>query len=221
MLVSLEDDLNESAARRCLALARQIRQAGWPGVSDVVPAFTSVAVHYQPQEPGNLDHAELTRRLQALLAKPLPDTAQTGRLIDIPVCYGGIHGPDLAQVAQASGLSEAEVIALHSQTPCTVLMLGFAPGFAYLGIHDARLDIPRRAEPRTEVPAGSIAVANRQSVIYPGQLPGGWNIIGATTLTLFDPAREPAALLQPGDRLRFVPITADAFAVARRKAATP
>ncbi len=221
MLVSLGDDLNESTARRCLALASQIRQAGWPGVSDVVPAFTSVAVHYQPQVPGNLGHAELTRRLLALLADPLPDMAQTGRLIDIPVCYGGTHGPDLPLVAQACGLSETEVIALHSRHPCTVLMLGFAPGFAYLGIHDARLDIPRRAEPRTEVPPGSIAVANRQSVIYPGRLPGGWNIIGATTLTLFDPARNPATLLQPGDRLRFVPITAETFEAARHQGAAP
>ncbi|WP_154393101.1 5-oxoprolinase subunit B family protein, partial [Bordetella pertussis] len=89
--------------------------------------------------------------------------------------------------------------------------LGFAPGHSYIGVHDARLDLPRRATPRTAVPAGSVAIANRQTVIYPARLPGGWNIIGATPLNLFDPGREPAALLQPGDRIRFVPIDAAEF----------
>lgn len=211
LLVCLGDRLDGATAARCLNLAQHIRQAAWPGVTDVVPAFTTVAVHYQPQRADGLSAAELTQRLEALLSGARPVPTLSSRQIDIPVHYGGAHGPDLPDVARACGLSEAEVIALHSQTPCTVFMLGFAPGFAYLGIHDARLDLPRRATPRTEVPPGSVAIANRQSVIYPGRLPGGWSLIGTTPLTLFDPAHEPAALLQPGDRVRFVPISADAF----------
>ena len=114
-------------------------------------------------------------------------------------------------MARAAGVTEDEIIALHSQPRSMVFMLGFAPGHAYLGVHDEKLNIPRRPSPRTAVPAGAVAVANRQTVIYPNRLPGGWNIIGATPLTLFDPAREPASLLQPGDSVRFVPISPQEF----------
>ncbi|WP_154586714.1 5-oxoprolinase subunit PxpB, partial [Bordetella pertussis] len=131
--------------------------------------------------------------------------------MEIPVCYGGEHGPDLEEAARAAGLTPEALVALHGAPGSMVYMLGFAPGHSYIGVHDARLDLPRRATPRTAVPAGSVAIANRQTVIYPARLPGGWNIIGATPLNLFDPGREPAALLQPGDRIRFVPIDAAEF----------
>lgn len=211
LLVILGDSIAEATGRLCLGLARQIRLARWPGVVDVVPSFTTVAVHYRPLPQGGPLFAELAARVRELLAQGIATDTLASREVEVPVCYGGRHGPDLAEVARACGLSEDQVIALHGQPGSMVYMLGFAPGHSYIGVHDARLNLPRRDSPRTEVPAGSVAIANRQTVIYPSRLPGGWSIIGATPLTLFDPAREPASLLQPGDRIRFVPIDEAAF----------
>lgn len=212
LIISFGDQIDASVGKTCLAAARKLRDAQLPGVTDVVPSFVAVAVHYRPDGLGNgPTYAGLAERIEALLADGIPADASGGREVDIPVCYGGEHGPDLADVAQAAGLTPEEVIQLHSQPRSMVFMLGFAPGHAYLGVHDEKLNIPRRPSPRTAVPIGAVAVANRQTVIYPNRLPGGWNIIGATPLTMFDPAREPAALLQPGDSVRFVPISPEEF----------
>lgn len=212
LIISFGDRIDASVGRTCLAAARKLRAAQLPGVTDVVPSFVAVAVHYRPDGRGNGPSCtHLTASISALLAEGVAADALDGRLIDVPVCYGGEHGPDLPDVARAAGVTEDEIVALHSQPRCMVFMLGFAPGHAYLGVHDPKLDIPRRPSPRTAVPAGAVAVANRQTVIYPNRLPGGWNIIGATPLTLFDPVREPASLLQPGDSVRFVPISPQEF----------
>ncbi|MEJ2896582.1 5-oxoprolinase subunit PxpB [Bordetella avium] len=211
LLVILGDTIHEATGRHCLSLARQIRAADWPGVVDVVPSFTTVAVHYRQLPQGGPAHESLAARLRTLLAQGIQADTACGREVELPVCYGRRHGPDLVAVAQACRLSPDEVIGLHSQAGSMVYMLGFAPGLAYIGVHDERLNLPRRDSPRTEVPPGSVAIANRQTVVYPGRLPGGWHIIGATPLTMFDPAREPAAWLQPGDRIRFVPIDEATF----------
>ncbi len=211
LIVSFGDRIDASIGRTCLAAAARLREARLPGVTDVVPSFVAVAVHYRPDARGNPSYAQLAERIGQLLEAGISVDASGGREVDIPVCYGGEHGPDLDDVARAAGLTPEDVIALHSQPRSMVFMLGFAPGHAYLGVHDEKLNIPRRPSPRTAVPMGAVAVANRQTVIYPNRLPGGWNIIGATPLTMFDPAREPAALLQPGDSVRFVPIGPDEF----------
>lgn len=211
LIVSFGDAIDETTGRFCLSLARQIRLARWPGVLDVVPSFTTVAIHYHPLPQGGPRYAELAANVQKLLEQGIATDNLSGREVEIPVCYGGEHGPDLAEVAQTTGMSEDEVIALHGQPGSMVYMLGFAPGHAYIGVHDERLNLPRRDSPRTAVPAGSVAIAIRQTVIYPNRLPGGWSIIGATPLVMFDADREPAALLQPGDRIRFVPIDQATF----------
>ncbi|MFY0478701.1 5-oxoprolinase subunit PxpB [Achromobacter marplatensis] len=212
LIISFGDKIDASVGRTCLAAARKLRAAQLPGVTDVVPSFVAVAVHYRPDGQGNgPTWRSLTASIGALLAEGIAADTLEGRQIDIPVCYGGQHGPDLSEVARAAGATEDDIVALHSEPRCMVFMLGFAPGHAYLGVHDPKLNIPRRSSPRTAVPVGSVAVANRQTVIYPNRLPGGWNIIGATPLTLFDPARQPASLLQPGDSVRFVPISAQEF----------
>ena len=211
LIVSFGDRIDASVGRTCLAAAGKLREARLPGVTDVVPSFVAVAVHYRPDAQGAPTYAQLADRIGQLLAEGIRADAAGGREVDIPVCYGGEHGPDLAEVARAAGLTPEGVIELHSQPRSMVFMLGFAPGHAYLGVHDEKLNIPRRPSPRTAVPVGAVAVANRQTVIYPNRLPGGWNIIGATPLTMFDPAREPAALLQPGDSVRFVPISPEEF----------
>ena len=207
--------IDAAVGRTCLAVAARLRAAAWPGVTDVVPSFAAVAVHYAPTPADGADgggYEAMARRIETLLAAGVGEESDTGREVEIPVCYGGEHGPDLADVATATGLTPEQVIKLHTAPGSMVFMLGFAPGHPYIGVHDAKLNLPRRATPRTAVPPGSVAIANRQTVIYPSRLPGGWNIIGATPLRLFDPTREPAALLQPGDRLRFVPIDPATFA---------
>ena len=139
-----------------------------------------------------------------------------GALVEIPVCYDGEFGPDLGEVAEHAKLAQAEVIALHTASEYHVAMLGFAPGFPYLLGLDARLHAPRRASPRTRVPAGSVAIGGAQTGIYPRELPGGWRLIGRTPLTLFDAQRDPPALLAPGQRVRFRAISAQEFAALTR-----
>ncbi|WP_256988581.1 5-oxoprolinase subunit PxpB [Bordetella genomosp. 9] len=233
LLIVLGDAIDASIGRRCLAVARLLRDAALPGVTDVVPSFAAVAVHYAPLPAhagvgqggftqggptqgspvqGGPTFSSLAGAIEQLLSQGIPEDDSAARDVDIPVCYGGEHGPDLQDVARAAGMTPEKVVALHTRPGSMVFMLGFAPGHPYIGVHDARLDLPRRASPRTAVPQGSVAIANRQTVIYPSRLPGGWNIIGATPLKLFDPAREPASLLQPGDRVHFVPIDAATFA---------
>jgi len=211
LLVRFGDTLDVHIGQICLAAARMLREAALPGVTDIVPSFTAVAVHYRPTGDGPT-FSQLATRIERALAAGIQPDAAAGREIRIPVCYGGEFGPDLAEVAERAGITPDEVVALHSGPESMVFMLGFAPGHAYIGVHDERLAIPRRPTPRMSIPSGSVAVANRQTVIYPGNLPGGWSVIGATPLVLFDPAREPAALLAPGDRIRFVPITAEQYA---------
>ncbi|MVW72404.1 5-oxoprolinase subunit PxpB [Bordetella sp. 15P40C-2] len=211
VMVYFGDRIDMSIGRLCLAAATLVREANLPGVIDVVPSFIALAVHYQPTGAHRPRFNELAARIDAILQQGLdPESQETdtqaGREVEIPVCYGGEYGPDLEDVARHAGLTTDEVVDLHTQPGALVFMLGFAPGAPYIGVHDERLNIPRRASPRTAVPAGSVAVANRQSVLYPSRSPGGWNIIGATPLSLFDPHGKPATLLQPGDRVRFVPI---------------
>lgn len=212
LLVSFGDEIDATVGRICLAAARIIRDASIAGVTDVVPSFVAVAVHYRPDGHGlGPTYSQLVQRIEQLLAPGIPTDSGASREVEVPVCYGGEHGPDLEDVARAAGITPAEVIALHSDPTCMVFMLGFAPGHAYLGVHDERLNLPRRPSPRTAVPIGAVAIANRQTVIYPNRLPGGWNIIGTTPLTMFDPERDPAAYLQPGDVVRFVPISPAEF----------
>jgi KipI family sensor histidine kinase inhibitor len=183
-----------------------------------VPAFTSVAVHYRPSPAGaNTGLHYLTREIEEALGTISGATAgvESGKVVDIPVCYGGKHGPDLEHVAEHCRLQPEEVIRLHSGTPAYVFMLGFAPGAPYIGVHDKRLAIGRRATPRTLLPAGSVAIANLQTMIYPNASPGGWHVIGATPAILFDPGKEEPALLAPGDTVNFVRVSEEAFEALR------
>lgn len=184
-----------------LALARRLEAAPPPGFVAAVPAIDTLLVCFEPLLS---NHAALITHLRRLLADPAPPAHTAGRLIEIPVRYGGDHGPDLEAVAAQLGLSPAEVVGLHSERPLPVLMIGFAPGYAYLGGLPPALHLPRRATPRSAVPAGSVAIAAGMTGIYPARLPGGWHLIGQTSITLFDPANDPPALLRSGDSVRFM-----------------
>ncbi|TAL88508.1 MAG: 5-oxoprolinase subunit PxpB [Candidimonas sp.] len=219
LLVIFGVHIDMAVGQRCIAAAMALRAARIKGISDIVPTFNAVAVHYQPGALGTHTRFEhLAAEIDKLLSNTLIDHPQAvaSRQVEVPVCYGGEYGPDLSDVATHCRLSETEVIHLHSATPVYVFMLGFAPGAPYMGMHDQKLAIPRRSTPRTAVPAGSIAMANCQSIIYPNQLPGGWHLIGASPVKLFDPRHEPPTLLVPGDTVRFVPISDAEFKAVQK-----
>ena len=218
LVIRFGTDIDVATGRRCGAAAMALREAAIRSVSDIVPTFNTVAVHYLPGRfAANASRRHLELEVERVLAAAGLDDAHTGgKVVEIPVCYGGEYGPDLADVARRIGLSEDATIALHCSEPLYVFMLGFAPGAPFTGVLDERFALPRRATPRTAIPAGSVGVANRQTFIYPNQLPGGWNIIGRTPLALFDPMHEPATVVAPGDSVRFVPITGQAFKAWQR-----
>ncbi|HYG43915.1 MAG TPA: 5-oxoprolinase subunit PxpB [Bordetella sp.] len=216
-----EADVALSNTAAC-ELARLLLDAQLPGVSDIVPSMAAVGVHYDPaalapSSDGTGPWDALARQVQALISGIQMAGNSSVREIVLPVCYGGDYGEDLEDVARTCGLTPDEVIGIHSGTPVSVLMLGFAPGHPYIGMFDQRLAIRRRPTPRTAVPRGSIGLANRQSVIYPTVLPGGWSLIGRTPLTLFSPWRDEPCLLNAGDRIRFKPITASEFAALEQQ----
>ncbi len=182
-------------------LAAQWR--GQPGILEAVPGMNNLLLEYEPE---CWQFAALASALQEQWAGLQPQ-AVSGRLLEIPVRYGGEWGPDLAAVATHCRLEPAEVIRLHSQAEYQVYFLGFMPGFAYLaGLPDA-LATPRRATPRLRIPAGAVAIGGAQTGVYPQVSPGGWQIIGQTDLALFDADRSPPSLWQPGDRVRFLAVT--------------
>lgn len=205
VLVEFESTIAPEVNRRAVALAGAIAAARVPGVRDVVPAYASVGVHVDPLR---FDQAAL----DAVVSHAWDTAAGAeppARLVDIPVCYGGTFGPDLADVAAFAGCSEDDVVARHAAGRYRVYMLGFLPGFAYLGGVDDAIAMPRRSAPRTSVPAGSVGIAGRQTGVYPCESPGGWRLIGRTPRAMFDLARPEPALLAPGDVVRFVPTAHD------------
>lgn len=177
------------------AVLDAVARGSLSGVLDVVPGYRTLLITVE-KEPG-LVAAEL-RRLE-----PSRDEAPAGRLVELSVVY---DGPDLAEVCDLTGLEGAEVVDRHTRVDYLVAFLGFTPGFPYLIGLDPALRVPRRPTPRTRVPAGAVGLAGDQTGVYPRESPGGWRLIGRTDAVLFDPVREPPALLAPGDRLRFVPV---------------
>lgn len=215
-------EANRQAAKGAAILAYAKRQGRLTGVLDVVPAMVTIGIHYQPESipcdgGDSSPYRVLCQRVILLLEEGFSTSKQAARQIEIPICYGGEYGPDLAEVADYCGISTKTLIERHTAQWLDVLMLGFAPGHAYIGLLDDTLAPPRRTIPRTRVAQGSIGLANRQTVVYPMDLPGGWNIIGRTPLLMFVAANESPCLLRNGDRVRFVAIDESTFhAMARR-----
>ncbi|MEJ7685503.1 MAG: 5-oxoprolinase subunit PxpB [Variovorax sp.] len=184
--------------QRIWALADEALQ--WRGVHEALPGMNNLSLLF---DPGQIDAVEL--EMQVLSAWPqLAAAAIAGRRIDIPVAYGGEAGPDLHDVAAHTGLAASEVVRRHSSVEYVVYLLGFLPGFAFLGGLPPELATPRRAEPRVAVPARSVGIGGEQTGVYPLVSPGGWHLIGRTSLELFDPRAAEPTLLRPGDRVRFV-----------------
>lgn len=207
LLLVLAEQPDGQLPQRIARLAERIRRELGPVLTDLVPGWTSLLLHY---DLNRTDHQALVARLTPLLEQWLrePFLQQAGRLHELPVCY---LGEDLPEIAQRCRLSIDEVIALHAGGEYRVGAIGFAPGFAYLGELDPRLVLPRRATPRIAVPAGSLAIAERQTAIYPHASPGGWHLLGRCPWPLFDAAREPPCPLALGDRVRFRAIDERSF----------
>jgi inhibitor of KinA len=216
VMITLGDSIDEATHARVRAACARIAQLAHPAITELVPAYASVAVHYDPLQvlgvmDGRSPHEAIVDTLRGPLTDLRPARADAAVTHEIPVCYGGELGPDLDDVARQHSLTSDEVIARHAERDYLVYMVGFVPGFAYLGGLAPELATPRRSEPRTRVPAGTVGIGGSQTGVYPMVSPGGWNLIGQTPARMFDPAREPATLLAMGDRVRFRSIDRQTF----------
>ena len=198
--VVFEEKIDPAINARCVALAGALERRSHPGIRDVVPAYHTVAVYFDPLQ---VDRRSIASELERLAAARANTTELDGPLLEIPVRYGGTSGPDLAAVADFARCSEDEVVRLHSSVEYRVYLLGFLPGFAYLASVDNRIAMPRLDTPRMRVQAGSVGIAGGQTGIYPCDTPGGWRIIGRTGVRPFDAARPEPFLFKPGQRVKF------------------
>jgi inhibitor of KinA len=215
LVVEFGDRVDRELSDRVLRLSALVRATSPPGVVATVPTTRSLLVHYDPLVT---DNATLTRAIGKLVDQSANVTRQA-RLWRIPACYATRHAPDLAEVARRTGLDEKEVVRLHTQTCFHVYMIGFAQGFPYMGDLAPSLVLPRQEDPRVKVPAGSIAIAAGMTAIYPAESPGGWHLIGATPIRLFESRLPQPALLSPGDKVQFEPIDVSAFDAIRARVA--
>lgn len=210
-------DLEVNAAIQRLARVVHARRLPW--IRDVVPALGGLALHFDPDAPDV--HGEPLQAAANLVSECLkeigPPADDVVRTVDVPVCYAPEFGPDLEEVAKRTKLSVADVARLHAEGEYRVLMIGFAPGHAYMGGLDPKLAVPRRATPRAVVAAGSVAIANDQTVVYPYAISGGWSVIGRTPLTVFDAGRQEPSLFAPADRVRFRAVSKEEFEAERMR----
>ncbi|WP_438482781.1 5-oxoprolinase subunit PxpB [Oleiharenicola lentus] len=224
LMLELGDTIDERTHKRVQESWRALAAAPLPGVSELVPAYTTVTVFYDPTAvvqagapwDGIVDW--LGARVRERLKNPPKMEKSKPRTVEIPVCYGGEFGPDLETVAKHAKLSAEEVIKRHAKVDYLVYVVGFSPGFPYLGGLPKELATPRLTKPRTSVPVGSVGIGGLQTGIYPLATPGGWNLIGRTPVKLFRPTENPPVLLQAGDRVKFRAITAPEFATLEGRA---
>ncbi|HSW15836.1 MAG TPA: 5-oxoprolinase subunit PxpB [Ramlibacter sp.] len=215
LVVEFGDRIERALSDRVLRLGARVRAASLPGVVEAVPTYRSLMVHYDPLQT---DHISLQEQLAVMLEHEDGGESEA-RLWRVPACYEPSHAPDLQDVAQRAGLTIDEVVRLHTGTLFHIYMIGFVPGYPYMGDLPEALVLPRRADPRIRVPAGSIAIASTMTAIYPLESPGGWHLIGTTPIRLFDPRLPRPALFSPGDKLRFEPITSSQFDEIRHASA--
>jgi inhibitor of KinA len=212
LLVRLGDGIDEATHRKVMAACARLEEARVPAMREYVPAFATVAVFYDPAALGGEGAFErVATAVREALAELPEEPRAAGRVVEIPVAYGGEMGPDLEEVARLSGLDPKEVVSIHAGGDYRVYMVGFSPGFGYLGGLDERIAVARRATPRPRVPASSVGIGGRQTGVYPIASPGGWQLIGRTPLRLFTPEADPPPLLRVGDRVRFRTVSPGEF----------
>ena len=207
-VIELGDGISPEINRSVHNLLLSIEKQGIPGILDMVPTYRSILINYDPL---TLPPNELEERVRELTQDLDETPPAASRVVELPTSYGGEHGSDLGYVAEHNGLTEEEVIALHSGTDYLVYMMGFTPGFTYLGGMSEKIATPRLQTPRTAIPAGSVGIAERQTGVYPIESPGGWQLIGRTPVRLFDPSKQPPVIAEPGDYIRFVPVSPEEY----------
>jgi inhibitor of KinA len=206
LLAVFGDEIDLATNRRVHALDRLLQEEPFSALVETVPTYTSILIYYDLMSS---DYEHTLAAVKEKIKRIGAETELVPRKVDIPTVYGGDFGPDIEYVARHNHLSIGEVIQIHSSREYPVFMMGFTPGFPYLGGMDERIATPRLESPRTHVPSGSVGIAGKQTGIYPIDSPGGWQIIGRTALKLFDPNRVPPFLLAPGDMVHFVPVEAN------------
>jgi inhibitor of KinA len=206
LLVELGDKIDSAINHRVHALNALLQANSIAGIIETVPAYCTLLIHYDPLI---LTFDQVTHWVKDKMNQLDDSLNRKPRQLEVPVRYGGASGPDLEAVAVSKGISIADVIRIHSEREYTVYMMGFTPGFPYLGTLDERIIMPRLETPRTMVKAGSVAIAGSQTGIYPLDSPGGWHLIGWTPLKLFDPTSDSPFLFSPGDIVKFIPLESD------------
>lgn len=193
---------------RVHALAGRILQEQVSGILELVPTFRSLLIHYDPDV---IDYQALCEKIRLLEATAVRAGETDRRVLHIPCCYGSHFGPDLSDMEKITGLCRDEIISLHSSVNYKVYMLGFLPGFVYLGGLDKRIEAPRLSTPRVKIPKGSVGIGGSQTGVYPLDSPGGWRLIGSTPLDFYDPDREEPVLCRAGDYIRFEPVSSSEY----------
>ncbi|MCD8196045.1 MAG: 5-oxoprolinase subunit PxpB [Lachnospiraceae bacterium] len=208
ILIEFGNEINPEINRKITSTVQLIRAQQIEGIVDMIPAFCSLLINYDPRI---ITYDRIQSRMAELVKMDVKASAQKKKVFEIPVCYGGDFGPDIENIAANAGLSVEEVIKIHSSSDYLIYMLGFLPGFCYLGGLDERIHTPRLANPRVKIPAGSVGIGGSQTGIYPLDSPGGWQLMGLTPVKTYDPDRETPILLEAGDYIRFVPIDREEF----------
>lgn len=208
ILLQFGNIIDPAINRKIAATVQLMREQHINGVTDVIPAFCSLLINYDPRV---ISYEQIKRRMEALVKFDVTAGDTRKRVFEIPVCYGGEYGPDIQNIADHAGLSVEEVIQIHTSRDYLIYMLGFLPGFTYLGGLDERIHTPRLANPRIRIPAGSVGIGGSQTGIYPMDSPGGWQLMGMTPVKTYDPDREVPILVEAGDYIRFVAIDEDEF----------
>ena len=208
LIVEFGEGIDPRVNAKVRAVAAAVRNRMPAGVVELIPTYRSLLFIY---DPGRIQPAALIDLVETLESGIDPNDAADSRVVEIPVCYAGELGPDIDNVCQSAGLDAESVIALHTAPEYLIYMVGFTPGFAFLGGLNEKLETPRLETPRMAVPGGSVGIANNQTGIYPITSPGGWQIIGRTPLKLFAPEREDPFLYKAGDRIKFIPISESEF----------
>lgn len=208
LLIEFGKEISPEINRKISATIQLMKEQHIEGVVDMIPAFCSLLVNYDPRV---ISYDEIRERMQALVRVDARAGETRKRIFEIPVCYGGEYGPDIQNIAEHAELSQEEVIQIHSSRDYLIYMLGFLPGFTYLGGLDERLHTPRLANPRIRIPAGSVGIGGSQTGIYPLDSPGGWQLMGMTPVKTYDPSRETPILVEAGDYIRFVPVEEEEY----------
>ena len=208
ILLQFGNTIDPAINRKIAATVQLMREQHINGVTDVIPAFCSLLINYDPRV---ISYEQIKRRMEALVKIDVTAGDTRKRVFEIPVCYGGEYGPDIQNIADHAGLSVEEVIQIHTSRDYLIYMLGFLPGFTYLGGLDERIHTPRLDNPRIRIPAGSVGIGGSQTGIYPMDSPGGWQLMGMTPVKTYDPDREVPILVEAGDYIRFVAIDEDEF----------